>query len=60
MNGTGRERRDSDIDQRLGQMTLGVLACGEALAQGGAEVAELGDAGDDAMHFCQRGNWDQH
>ena len=50
----------SDLDQRLGQMTLGGLAGGEALAQGGAEVAELGDAGDDAGLFGERWQWYWH
>ena len=36
------------LHQRLGQMGLGGLAVGQALAQIGAQAAQLGYAGDDA------------
>ena len=39
------------LHQRLGQMGLGGLAGGQALAQVGAQAAQLGYAGDDAGLF---------
>lgn len=44
------------IHQRLGQMGLGGLAGGQALAQVGAQAAQLGYAGDDAGLFGE--GWD--
>jgi len=47
------------IDQRLGQMGLGGLAGGQALAQVGAQAAQLGYAGDDAGLFGEGWERDQ-
>lgn len=41
------------MHQRLGQMGLGGLAGGQALAQVGAHAHELFDAIDDARLFCE-------
>jgi hypothetical protein len=44
-------------DQRLGQMGLGGLAGRQALAQVGAQAAQLGYAGDDAGLFGEGWHW---
>jgi hypothetical protein len=45
------------LHQRLGQMGLGGLAGGQALAQVGAQAAQLGYAGDDAGLFGEGWDW---
>ena len=43
------------LHQRLGQTRLHCLALGQALAQIGAQAAQLCDAGDDAGLFSEGG-----
>lgn len=46
------------LHQHLGQMGLGALADGQALAQVGAQAAQLGYAGDDVGLLGER--WERH